>query len=123
MELVKWKRLGSEDECQNGSHISFYTNNDRYSFAKYAGLFMALQPRIIACGTKRAVMGMVIRFMCGPLVMSASSIVIGLRQDRLHTAIVQVLGLHIFLEWLDICSHMEIITRIHENNGCMLLGS
>lgn len=59
---------------------------------------MALQPRIIACGTKRAVMGMVIRFMCGPLVMSASSIVIGLRQDRLHTAIVQVLGLHIFLE-------------------------
>ncbi|NP_001276195.1 auxin efflux carrier component 6a [Glycine max] len=53
------------------------------------GLFMALQPRIIACGTKRAVMGMVIRFMCGPLVMSASSIVIGLRQDRLHTAIVQ----------------------------------
>ncbi|RDX70528.1 Auxin efflux carrier component 6, partial [Mucuna pruriens] len=53
------------------------------------GLFMALQPRIIACGTKRAVMGMVIRFLCGPLVMSASSIAIGLRQDRLHTAIVQ----------------------------------
>ncbi|KAK7385061.1 hypothetical protein VNO78_30768 [Psophocarpus tetragonolobus] len=53
------------------------------------GLFMALQPRIIACGTKRAVMGMVIRFLCGPLVMSASSIVIGLRHDRLHTAIVQ----------------------------------
>ncbi|TKY45599.1 auxin efflux carrier component 6 [Spatholobus suberectus] len=53
------------------------------------GLFMALQPRIIACGTKTAVMGMVIRFLCGPLVMSASSIAIGLRQDRLHTAIVQ----------------------------------
>ncbi|XP_027330692.1 auxin efflux carrier component 6 [Abrus precatorius] len=53
------------------------------------GLFMALQPRIIACGTKRAVMGMVIRFLCGPLVMSASSIAIGLRQDKLHTAIVQ----------------------------------
>ncbi|KAL2318363.1 hypothetical protein Fmac_032239 [Flemingia macrophylla] len=52
-------------------------------------LFMALQPRIIACGTKRAVMGMVIRFLCGPLVMFASSIAIGLRQDRLHTAIVQ----------------------------------
>ncbi|KAK8473131.1 hypothetical protein PHAVU_001G063900 [Phaseolus vulgaris] len=53
------------------------------------GLFMALQPRIIACGTKRAVMGMVIRFLCGPLVMSASSIAIGLRHDILHTAIVQ----------------------------------
>ncbi|XP_057442792.1 auxin efflux carrier component 6 isoform X2 [Lotus japonicus] len=53
------------------------------------GLFMALQPRIIACGTKRAAMGMAIRFVCGPLVMSASSIVIGLRGDKLHTAIVQ----------------------------------
>ncbi|KAG2389948.1 Auxin efflux carrier component 6 [Vigna angularis] len=53
------------------------------------GLFMALQPRIIACGTKRAVMGMLIRFLCGPLVMSASSIAIGLRHDILHTAIVQ----------------------------------
>nr|KYP35663.1 putative auxin efflux carrier component 6 [Cajanus cajan] len=53
------------------------------------GLFMALQPRIIACGTKRAVIGMAIRFLCGPLVMSATSIAIGLRQDRLHTAIVQ----------------------------------
>ena len=95
MELVKWKRLDIEDECQSGNHISIYANNDRYSFAIYAGLFMALQPRIIACGTKRTVMGMVIRFMCGPLVMSASSIVIGLRQDRLHTAIVQVLELYI----------------------------
>ncbi|WVY90126.1 hypothetical protein V8G54_035640 [Vigna mungo] len=53
------------------------------------GLFMALQPRIIACGTKRAVMGMLIRFLCGPLVMSASSVAIGLRHDILHTAIVQ----------------------------------
>ncbi|KAJ1411105.1 Membrane transport protein [Sesbania bispinosa] len=53
------------------------------------GLFMALQPRIIACGTKRAAMGMAIRFLCGPLVMSASSIAIGLRHDKLHFAIVQ----------------------------------
>ncbi|WJX10183.1 Auxin efflux carrier component 6 [Trifolium repens] len=53
------------------------------------GLFMALQPRIIACGTKKAAMGMAIRFLCGPLVMSLSSIVIGLRGKKLHTAIVQ----------------------------------
>ncbi|TYH27603.1 hypothetical protein ES288_A02G080800v1 [Gossypium darwinii] len=38
------------------------------------GLFMALQPRIIACGTKRATMGMVIRFLCGPVIMSTASI-------------------------------------------------
>ncbi|CBI19962.3 unnamed protein product, partial [Vitis vinifera] len=53
------------------------------------GLFMALQPRIIACGTKRATMGMGIRFICGPILMSAASIAVGLRGVRLHAAIVQ----------------------------------
>nr|AMQ09728.1 PIN auxin transporter [Boehmeria nivea] len=53
------------------------------------GLFMALQPRIIACGTKRATMGMVIRFICGPILMSAASILIGLKGVKLHAAIVQ----------------------------------
>lgn len=53
------------------------------------GLFMALQPRIIACGTKMASIGMAIRFIGGPLVMSAASIAVGLKGVRLHTAIVQ----------------------------------
>lgn len=53
------------------------------------GLFMALQPRIIACGTKMAAIGMAIRFIGGPLVMAAASIAIGLRGVPLHTAIVQ----------------------------------
>ncbi|XP_006356709.1 probable auxin efflux carrier component 6 [Solanum tuberosum] len=53
------------------------------------GLFMALQPRIIACGTKMATIGMAIRFIGGPLVMSAASIAVGLKGVRLHTAIVQ----------------------------------
>lgn len=52
---------------------------------------MALQPRIIACGTKRATMGMVIRFLCGPILMSAASVAVGLRGEKLHAAIVQVL--------------------------------
>lgn len=56
----------------------------------HAGLFMALQPRIIACGGKRATMGMVIRFMCGPIIMSAASVAIGLRGVKLRAAIVQV---------------------------------
>ncbi|KAK0576524.1 hypothetical protein LWI29_019016 [Acer saccharum] len=54
-----------------------------------AGLFMALQPRIIACGAKRATMGMVIRFIFGPIVMSAASLAVGLRSVTLHAAIVQ----------------------------------
>ncbi|XP_010244040.1 PREDICTED: auxin efflux carrier component 6 [Nelumbo nucifera] len=53
------------------------------------GLFMALQPRIIACGMKMATLGMVIRFITGPTVMSAASLAVGLRGVRLHTAIVQ----------------------------------
>lgn len=54
------------------------------------GLFMALQPRIIACGTKIAAISMAIRFVSGPLVMSAASLVVRLRGVRLHAAIVQV---------------------------------
>lgn len=55
-----------------------------------AGLFMALQPRIIACGKKRATMGMAIRFLSGPIIMSATSVAVGLRGVELHAAIVQV---------------------------------
>ncbi|KAH6789134.1 Auxin efflux carrier family protein [Perilla frutescens var. frutescens] len=53
------------------------------------GLFMALQPRIIACGTKLAVISMAIRFIAGPTVMSAASVAVGLKGAHLHAAIVQ----------------------------------
>ncbi|KAG8378149.1 hypothetical protein BUALT_Bualt08G0108000 [Buddleja alternifolia] len=53
------------------------------------GLFMALQPRLIACGTKMASISMVIRFIGGPILMSAASIAVGLRGVHLHAAIVQ----------------------------------
>ncbi|URE23222.1 auxin efflux carrier component [Musa troglodytarum] len=53
------------------------------------GLFMALQPRIVACGPKMAAISMAIRFLSGPTVMSAASMAVGLRGVRLHTAIVQ----------------------------------
>ncbi|KAH7422613.1 hypothetical protein KP509_12G017000 [Ceratopteris richardii] len=54
------------------------------------GLFMALQPRLIACGTSLAVFSMAIRFLTGPAAMAASSIAVGLRGVDLHAAIVQV---------------------------------
>ncbi|XP_010428778.1 PREDICTED: auxin efflux carrier component 6 [Camelina sativa] len=53
------------------------------------GLFMALQPKMIACGTKKAIIGMLIRFISGPLFMAAASLLVGLRGSRLHAAIVQ----------------------------------
>ncbi|GJN07069.1 hypothetical protein PR202_ga24860 [Eleusine coracana subsp. coracana] len=53
------------------------------------GLFMALQPRIIACGNSLAAFAMTIRFLVGPAVMAAASIAVGLRGVLLHIAIVQ----------------------------------
>ncbi|KAG2614752.1 probable auxin efflux carrier component 1d isoform X2 [Panicum virgatum] len=53
------------------------------------GLFMALQPRIIACGNKLAAFAMAVRFLMGPAVMAAASIAVGLRGVLLHIAIVQ----------------------------------
>ncbi|XP_016901362.2 probable auxin efflux carrier component 1c [Cucumis melo] len=53
------------------------------------GLFMALQPRIIACGNSIAAFAMAIRFLTGPAVMAAASIAVGLRGVLLHVAIVQ----------------------------------
>ncbi|GMH20208.1 hypothetical protein Nepgr_022049 [Nepenthes gracilis] len=53
------------------------------------GLFMALQPRIIACGNAVATFAMAVRFITGPAVMAAASIAVGLRGVLLHIAIVQ----------------------------------
>ncbi|KAF5473184.1 hypothetical protein F2P56_009811 [Juglans regia] len=53
------------------------------------GLFMALQPRMIACGNSVAAFAMAVRFICGPAVMAAASFAVGVRGDLLHIAIVQ----------------------------------
>lgn len=54
------------------------------------GLFMALQPKMIACGNTVATFSMAVRFITGPAVMAAASIAVGLRGVLLHIAIVQV---------------------------------
>ncbi|GMH20330.1 hypothetical protein Nepgr_022171 [Nepenthes gracilis] len=53
------------------------------------GLFMALQPKLIACGRTPAAFAMAVRFITGPAVMAVASIIIGLRGDLLRVAIVQ----------------------------------
>uniref|UniRef100_A0A803LT19 Auxin efflux carrier component n=1 Tax=Chenopodium quinoa TaxID=63459 RepID=A0A803LT19_CHEQI len=53
------------------------------------GLFMALQPKIIACGNSVATFAAAVRFITGPAVMAAASIAVGLRGTLLHIAIVQ----------------------------------
>ncbi|KAG6736833.1 hypothetical protein POTOM_060273 [Populus tomentosa] len=53
------------------------------------GLFMALQPKIIACGKSVATFAMAVRFLTGPAVIAATSLAIGIRGVLLHVAIVQ----------------------------------
>ncbi|KAH7677269.1 Membrane transport protein [Dioscorea alata] len=53
------------------------------------GLFMALQPKMIACGNSVAAFSMAVRFIVGPVVMAVASYVVGLRGVLLHVAIVQ----------------------------------
>ncbi|RWR93376.1 PIN-like protein [Cinnamomum micranthum f. kanehirae] len=53
------------------------------------GLFMALQPRIIACGNLIAAFPMAVRFFMGPAVMAVASIAVGLHGVLLRIAIVQ----------------------------------
>uniref|UniRef100_A0A0D9V4Y1 Auxin efflux carrier component n=1 Tax=Leersia perrieri TaxID=77586 RepID=A0A0D9V4Y1_9ORYZ len=53
------------------------------------GLFTALQTKIIACGAKKMLLSLAIRFFLGPILMGASSYVIGMRGVLLKIAIVQ----------------------------------
>ncbi|XP_010424909.1 PREDICTED: auxin efflux carrier component 4 [Camelina sativa] len=53
------------------------------------GLFMALQPKIIACGNSVATFAMAVRFITGPAIMAIAGIAIGLHGDLLRIAIVQ----------------------------------
>jgi auxin efflux carrier family len=54
------------------------------------GLFMALQPRIIACGASLALLEMLMHFLTGPTFMVITSIAAGLRGTVLHLSIVQI---------------------------------
>ncbi|KAE8692573.1 putative auxin efflux carrier component 4 [Hibiscus syriacus] len=53
------------------------------------GTFMALQEKIIACGTSLTIFGMVLRFIAGPAAMAIGAIVVGLHGDVLRVAIIQ----------------------------------
>ncbi|XP_020577122.1 auxin efflux carrier component 3a-like isoform X2 [Phalaenopsis equestris] len=53
------------------------------------GFFMALQPKIIACGNALAGFATAVRFLTGPAVMTVASIAVGLRGDLIRVAIVQ----------------------------------
>ncbi|KAK2631102.1 hypothetical protein EUGRSUZ_L03400 [Eucalyptus grandis] len=53
------------------------------------GIFIAMQRKVIACGVKLTFVGMVLRFIAGPALMTVSSFIMGLRGDVLRMAIMQ----------------------------------
>ncbi|XP_021911953.1 auxin efflux carrier component 5-like [Carica papaya] len=53
------------------------------------GMFMAVQQKLIACGTGLTIYGMVLRFIAGPAAMAIGSIAVGLHGDVLRVAIIQ----------------------------------
>lgn len=53
------------------------------------GLFMALQPKIIACGNKQAVIGMLLRFVASPVVMALASLAVGIRGTTFKVSLLQ----------------------------------
>lgn len=58
---------------------------------------MASRPSIIACGTRMAVVAMLMKFITGPALMAASSVSVGLRGKLFKIAVVQVPYLHILI--------------------------
>jgi auxin efflux carrier family len=52
---------------------------------------MALQEKLIACGTSLTLFGMVLRFFAGPATIAIGSIAVGLHGDALRVAIIQVI--------------------------------
>lgn len=54
------------------------------------GLFIASQSSIIACGTKMAIITMLLKFVLGPALMIVSAFSIRLRSTLLRVTILQV---------------------------------
>ncbi|KAL3731741.1 hypothetical protein ACJRO7_028596 [Eucalyptus globulus] len=53
------------------------------------GIFIAMQTRVIACGTGPTVLGLVSRFVVGPTIMAVCSLAVGLHGPALQIAIIQ----------------------------------
>lgn len=69
---------------------SLYEDSRPPDYFSIAGLFTAQQTKIVACGTKKMLLSLGIRFFLGPALMVISSYAIGMRGTLLKVAIIQV---------------------------------
>nr|DAD31164.1 TPA_asm: hypothetical protein HUJ06_010015 [Nelumbo nucifera] len=72
------------------------------------GLFMASQPSIIACGTRKAALAMGIKFLVGPALMVVSSYAIGLKSILFKAALPQGIVPFVFAKEYNV--HPDILS-------------
>ncbi|KAI3825111.1 hypothetical protein L1987_06587 [Smallanthus sonchifolius] len=72
-----------------GNSISLISNAGLGMAMFSLGLFMALQPKLIACGRSKVVLSIVVKFLIGPVVTALAAFLVGVRGTLFHVAIVQ----------------------------------
>lgn len=86
--------IGTMDKKYSSHELLEYQRESKWLNYSYCtnltGVFMASQASIIACGTRKAILAMALKFVLGPVLMAISSIAVGLRGKLLKLAIVQV---------------------------------
>ncbi|KAF3536900.1 hypothetical protein F2Q69_00020491 [Brassica cretica] len=74
----KPRRIARTNTHQEVAQVASTEAAGNGSGAPWSRLFMALQPKLIACGNSVATFAMAVRFLTGPAVMAVASIIIGL---------------------------------------------
>ncbi|KAF5764129.1 putative membrane transport protein [Helianthus annuus] len=72
-----------------GNSISLISNAGLGMAMFSLGLFMALQPKLIACGRSKALLSIVVKFLIGPIVSALAAFLVGLHGTLFHITIVQ----------------------------------
>nr|XP_043639706.1 auxin efflux carrier component 2-like [Erigeron canadensis] len=72
-----------------GKSISLISNTGLGMAMFSLGLFMALQPKMIACGKSKATLAMAVKFVLGPLVMAVAAFIVHLHGTLFRISIVQ----------------------------------
>ncbi|KAK9064588.1 hypothetical protein SSX86_015970 [Deinandra increscens subsp. villosa] len=72
-----------------GNSISLISNAGLGMAMFSLGLFMALQPKLIACGRSKALLSIVVKFLIGPIVTALAAFLVRLRGTLFQVAIVQ----------------------------------
>lgn len=73
--------MDSESEGVNVLFIYFFC---------LSGIFIAMQRKVIACGMKIAILGLVLRFVVGPALTTLGALAVGLQGNVFQITVIQV---------------------------------